>query len=67
MCEHGVRLQRQRRTRVMKLLGVKEYYICSNCGYELLIGSENKFIKRLTYALYPNQIVGFNKSDPTHI
>jgi hypothetical protein len=67
MCEHGARLQRQRRTRVMKLLGIKEHYICSNCGYELLIDSENKLIKRLTSVLYPNQIDGFSKSDPTHI
>ncbi len=61
MCKHEA-LQRQKRSLFMKLLGVREYYVCSRCGQKLLIGSE-----RLTRLLYPNQIDGFSKSDPTHI
>jgi rubrerythrin len=37
MCQHGNLLQRQHRTFWQKLMGVKEVYVCSNCGYVLKI------------------------------
>ncbi len=37
MCQHGIYLQRQRRTFFQKLIGIKEIYVCSNCGYVLKV------------------------------
>lgn len=66
MCEHGARLRRQRRTFIMKLLLVKEYYQCSNCGYQLIIGSEYRPLKWLTSILFTQQDLNPSKSDLTH-
>ncbi|NOJ17451.1 hypothetical protein F0239_08205 [Vibrio jasicida] len=35
MCEHGIYLQRRPRTFMQKILGIKEVYVCSKCGYVL--------------------------------
>ncbi|PAW09655.1 hypothetical protein B6K85_16060 [Vibrio sp. V1B] len=35
MCNHGVYLQRQQRSWIQKLIGIKEVYVCSKCGYVL--------------------------------
>lgn len=66
MCEHGARLQRQRRTVMMKLLLVKEYYVCANCGHQIVIGSEFRPLKWLTSVLFTQQDLNPSKSDLTH-
>jgi rubrerythrin len=37
MCQHGIYLQRLRRTLFQKLIGIKEVYVCSKCGHILKI------------------------------
>ncbi|PAW09654.1 hypothetical protein B6K85_16055 [Vibrio sp. V1B] len=33
MCKHGGYLQRRQRRLWEKLVGIKEVYVCSRCGY----------------------------------
>lgn len=37
MCQHGIYLQRLHRTFFQKLIGIKEVYVCSKCGYVLKV------------------------------
>ena len=37
MCDHSQYLQRQHRTLWHKILGIKELYVCQNCGYQFRI------------------------------
>ncbi|CAH1524260.1 Uncharacterised protein [Vibrio owensii] len=32
-CQHGIYLKRQKRTLLQKLMGIKELYVCTKCGY----------------------------------
>ncbi|PAW09656.1 hypothetical protein B6K85_16065 [Vibrio sp. V1B] len=36
-CKHNIYLQRHRRTFWQKLIGIKEVYVCSRCGYMLRV------------------------------
>ncbi|EOV0117840.1 hypothetical protein ACTNIH_000704 [Vibrio parahaemolyticus] len=37
MCTHGAYLQRVPRNFFQKLLGIKEVYVCTKCGYVLKV------------------------------
>jgi len=32
-CQHGIYLKHQKHTLLQRLIGIKEIYICTKCGY----------------------------------
>ncbi|ALM72244.1 conserved hypothetical protein [Vibrio vulnificus YJ016] len=37
MCNHSIHLQRHHRSFWQKIIGIKEIYICQNCGHTIKV------------------------------